>query len=783
MFGSLTKVFSSVAVKLVTVLTIMAALTGFEIYEGLSFANQSKAALNTFRTEAVPNLARSARMTQAIGLASEGLSQTLQASDSADMDLAKGEVMRHTQQIARLAAELPEEEKDIVLKAATQIEAELGNVQSARLEEMTFDARTLTGADELSAAVAALQASLSSMITATMADMMARAGTTPETPETLADIEQKRFLSNDLGTLQSVVLTGASADRAKDLTAAQTRVADLVATIKTSADQIGFPDDARAHFETVWTWVDPATGILAARGVVINARDVADDAAFEASSYISALSLRAQSHGNDIHHSIAETSQQTEEDADKDIRIMFIVAGLSFVAVLLALAVTFLGVIRPLANVTRVTVRLSKGDMSPVTGFETRRDEIGRMGAALAVFRDGMIERERLREEEAAREAEESARKAREAAEQHRREQDEREHAAQQERERLAQEAQLLEEKAALGRAADEERRAQAEEQALIVSTLAQAMSRMADGDMVVQINESFPPAYEALRADFNSAVTSLSEMIAQIATSAARIDDTSTEIASATNDLSKRTETSAVSLEHTASAINELTAAVASAAENADTANAVSRATNDRAGVSQAVVGEAISAMSEIEGSSREISKIIGVIDDISFQTNLLALNAGVEAARAGEAGRGFAVVASEVRALAQRSSDAAREINQLITASNGQVERGVRLVGEAGQTLKDIIASVSEIATNVDGIAISSREQSTGLQEINTATSQLETTMQQNAAMTEETTAASQVLSIEAQNLIAIVQRFRIVGAAETPHAPHAPRMAGAA
>ncbi|WP_439103070.1 methyl-accepting chemotaxis protein [Celeribacter marinus] len=779
MLGRIVSVFSGVAVKLVGVLTIMALLTGGAIYQGLSFAQQSKGAIDSFRSQAVPELRRSSQMVQAIGLVSEGVSQTLQASNKDDMEVALADITRSIEQIARLAAPLPEAERALVLKASDQIVSHISDAQMAQLDALNYDTQTLVGADELSAAVSAVQVSLSREIEQAVIDLKQDLSDAGNITRGLDEIEVKRALYNELGAVQSIILTGASADDPQGVNAAQAAAQSGVSQIQQYLTQLSLDADTQAPLDAIWAATDEATGVLSARLAVVEARALLDDAAFEASSYVSALSLQAQVYGTTILQSVSEESDVTNQNVDAGLFTMLIVAALSVGVFLLALGVTFLGVIRPLAKVTRVTERLSSGDMSPVTGFGAARGEIGRMGAALAVFRDGMIERERLRDEEAARVVAEQERAAADLAERHKRAQEEHERNAAQERAALEEEARRADERSALERAADEERRQQADEQSLIVSTLAQAMSRLADGDMDVHLSDSFPPAYEALRADFNSAVASLSDMIGKIATSAARIDDTSTEIASATHDLSKRTEKSAVSLEHTASAINELTAAVASAAENADVANTVSRATNERAGLSQTVVGEAISAMSEIEGSSREISKIIGVIDDISFQTNLLALNAGVEAARAGEAGRGFAVVASEVRALAQRSSDAAREINQLITASNSQVQRGVHLVGEAGQTLKDIIASVSDIAANVDGIAISSREQSTGLQEINSATSQLEATMQQNAAMTEETTAASQVLSIEAQNLIEVVERFRISAHKQTT----TPRFAGAA
>ncbi len=299
--------------------------------------------------------------------------------------------------------------------------------------------------------------------------------------------------------------------------------------------------------------------------------------------------------------------------------------------------------------------------------------------------------------------------------------------------------------------------------QTAVVDALRIGLRKLSEGDLTAQISEAFTEDYEQLRTDFNLASQTLKEAMVQVIENAESIRNEASEISTAADDLSRRTERQAATLEETASALDGLTASVRASAEGAGRANQVVSEAKANAEASGEVVSEAVEAMGEIETSSGQISKIISVIDDIAFQTNLLALNAGVEAARAGEAGRGFAVVASEVRALAQRSSEAAREINVLISASGQHVKRGVNLVGEAGEALKSIVASVSDISRHVSEIAGSAEEQSGGLAEINAAVNQLDQVTQQNAAMFEETTAASHALTQEAETLSDTMARFR--------------------
>lgn len=307
--------------------------------------------------------------------------------------------------------------------------------------------------------------------------------------------------------------------------------------------------------------------------------------------------------------------------------------------------------------------------------------------------------------------------------------------------------------------------RASAEnEQNQVVDALRIGLRKLSNGDLTALIKEPFAGSYEDLRVDYNQTVETLATAMREIAESAESIKNESGDISSTADGLSRRTENTAATLEQTAAALDELTSSVKVAAQGAAEADKAVREAKLNAEQSGEVVLETVSAMDLILESSERITSIIKVIDDIAFQTNLLALNAGVEAARAGDAGRGFAVVASEVRALAQRSSDAAREINELIAKSGGQVKRGVDLVGKTGGALQSIVASVSKISVLVSRIADSSQQQSLNLAEINQSVNQLDQSTQQNAARLEETTAASESLRKDAVALVQTVSHFRL-------------------
>ena len=404
---------------------------------------------------------------------------------------------------------------------------------------------------------------------------------------------------------------------------------------------------------------------------------------------------------------------------------MVLLVGVGVAALLIAVWLVGRSIVGPIGSITAAMRALAGGGTGiAVPGLE-RRDEIGAMAAALEVFRQAAIDNRRLEDQ-----AEADRRKA--------------------EAERVAIQA-----------------TAEAEAHARLMQAtggLAAGLRRLAAGDLDFELAEPFSPEFEGLRNDLNQALGQLGETLAQIAAVGGTIDDGSREISTSAGMLSGRTERQAAALEETAAALDEITANVTNAAERAQEARDVASRANAGAERTAELVGGTVGAMERIVQSSRRISSIIGVIDEIAFQTNLLALNAGVEAARAGEAGRGFAVVAQEVRELAQRSAGAAKEIKDLIRRSSTEVEEGVEIVRNTRDALEAIGQEVKSIHGLMEAIAVSAREQSLGLSEVNQAVNEMDQGTQQNVAMVEENTAASAVLAAQAARLHELVSAFRL-------------------
>jgi methyl-accepting chemotaxis protein len=312
----------------------------------------------------------------------------------------------------------------------------------------------------------------------------------------------------------------------------------------------------------------------------------------------------------------------------------------------------------------------------------------------------------------------------------------------------------------------EEARQKEHAEQQVAISALAEALAKLSNGDLESRMSLDLPGAFKEMASSFNDSSESLRTTIGSVRSAAEQVLTEVNKIAVAADDLSQRTEQQAAGVEESSAALHQLAESVTASATGARSAATVVTDTLAVAQASGSVVTQAVTAMGEIETSSADISKIIGVIDEIAFQTNLLALNAGVEAARAGDAGRGFAVVAQEVRELAQRSASAAREIKGIISTSSGHVSTGVELVNKSGESLEMIIGKVSELNTIISNISVAAVEQSGGLREISQAISSMDTITQQNASMVEQTSEATRDLNAMMEVLASSLRNFKTHG-----------------
>ncbi|TCP90718.1 methyl-accepting chemotaxis protein [Rhizobium sp. PP-CC-2G-626] len=435
---------------------------------------------------------------------------------------------------------------------------------------------------------------------------------------------------------------------------------------------------------------------------------------------------------------------------------MFVAIGAAIAAIALGGFVSLLvarrGIVAPVREMTGVMRELSEGRLDVGTMDTTRRDEIGEMARALDVFRRNAIAMRDMKAQEAALQSSSSDLQSSIAS--------------------VVAAAVAGDFTARIDRdyGSPDLNRFAASVNELVgsvdqaIAELRRVIEALSQADLTQSMNGRFQGAFGELQANVNATMVTLRSTMESVRGAGSTISESSAELSGAANDLSKRTEQQAAALEETAAALDEITATVRTASMRANEAQDMVRETKASAERSGAIVRSAVDAMGRIEDSSSRIGQIIGVIDEIAFQTNLLALNAGVEAARAGEAGRGFAVVAQEVRELAQRSANAAKEIKTLISASASEVEGGVTLVRSTGTALLEIEKLVNQVNGHVESIATASREQATALGEINTSVNHMDQMTQKNAAMVEETTAASETLADQSRQLQQLLARFRL-------------------
>ncbi|MCW0235109.1 MAG: methyl-accepting chemotaxis protein [Ferrovibrio sp.] len=437
-----------------------------------------------------------------------------------------------------------------------------------------------------------------------------------------------------------------------------------------------------------------------------------------------------------------------------------VLAPITLIAALIAAFRIGRSIRRPIVDLTETMGVLSTGDYSAAVNGLERGDEIGRMAKAVQVFKENGQENERLRQQ---------VEKERE----------------QRDRDRATQEAELDRSVGMVVQAAVAGDLTQRIDTASLqgvmrklgdginslvgsvgtaIDEVGRVLASMAGGDLTRRVDGHYEGVFATLKDNVNTTNEKLAGTVTGIAEAASAVNEASSEISTGSQDLASRTESQAASIEETAASMHEITTTVKQNADNAQAANQLAVAARDTAEKGGSVVADAVTAVTQIEESARRISDIVGLIDEIAFQTNLLALNASVEAARAGEAGKGFAVVAQEVRGLAQRSANASKDIKALITASNAQVRTGASLVQQTGSSLDEIVNAVKKVADIVAEIAAASREQATGLDQINTAVGSMDEMTQRNGALVEETSASAQALAGQARELTRLVGFFRV-------------------
>jgi methyl-accepting chemotaxis protein len=568
--------------------------------------------------------------------------------------------------------------------------------------------------------------------------------------------------------VKNVLIHALSAAAASDLSSldkAQSQLIDATQSLSKIKDSETLPPKLNNALAEILRITDHEKGILSKRRKMLTAISSSEQNTKIANARLVEIVEYAQVLGQTALVQVSDAGAKLQQLSNQGQNRLDMVKLVITAVLILAIGLTWLAVLRPLGRLTAVTLRLSEGDMSPVNGVVRTGGEIGRMAAALAVFRDGMIERKAMEKDAKLKAERERDLERKSEQEKHARELEAQRNAQLRQKNEEELLAKQRAEKEKIEAVANKEREERSKELSHVVAELEKSLNRLSSGDLSRAIDSEFAPPYAGLKKNFNSAQEQLRALIDTIKESVVNVNRSADEIAVATQEMARRAEKNSAALGGAAAAISELDQSAHSSAQNASEATQAMEITQKQVKSSQTTMEAAVATMSEIEQSSVEVAKIVDLIEDISFQTNLLALNAGVEAARAGEQGRGFAVVATEVRALAQRSSDAAREITEVIAKTRDHISEGSEEVNKAGSELTNVLLATESASKLVYQISDSAKEQASSLSNVNSTINMLEADTQQNAARLEESNAASVVLRDQAIALRKLADSFEVL------------------